>query len=127
MTKKFKIYGIGNEKRFSYYVVDKFRKVVEFFNKSFKEIFNVNYSLIEESCDTKLFDRFPEKKVDMHESIGGLGNNINSSPRVDLFYGKERIYLTIYSEWDLRKKFNESLSLNGEIIHPKKLNKSRIK
>lgn len=116
MVEKFKLYAVGNETLFSYYVLDKNRRVVEFFHKNFNEIFNIKYPLMNESCDEKILDRHPEKLKDIHEKVGGI--KTKTPLRIDIFYGYKRIYLTIYAPFDLRSKFNDKLKSAAKIIKP---------
>jgi len=116
--KKIKLYAIGNEDNFSYYLFDKKQNVFEILNKIFLVDFNIDWKLYRDDLDKKGKINI-EKYVDIHESNG------YDKLRIDLFYGKDKIYLTMICSPDLRIKFNESLFKYVTIPEPIKIKKPK--
>ena len=104
---KIRIYGLGNEGEFNYYILEKRKGFFEIFYKLFDEVFNVEMIDYKELQDKK--GKWIQKKrniedyKDVHESVN------RSSPRIDIFYGNKKIFLTIVCPLKLREKFNDKL------------------
>ncbi len=56
------------------------------------------------------------KNIDSHENLGGM-SYARKNFRIDVFYGKERMFLTIHCPQPKRKEFNKKLE--KKIIIPK--------
>ncbi|VVB84011.1 Uncharacterised protein [uncultured archaeon] len=111
---KLKLYGIGNEDNFSYYLFDKKQEIFDILIKLFLLEFDI-YWLSHSSNENKRINI--EKYTDVHKSY------VSEKLRIDFFYGKERIYLTLNCPLNLRMKFNEALF--KYVVMPK--NKFKIK
>lgn len=114
--KKIKLHEIGNEENFNWYLFDKKQGVFDILNKIFIMDFNLDLNLYRDDLDKKGKINV-EKYVDIHEHEG------NSQLRIDLFYGKNKIYLTLICSHELRLKFNESLFKYANMPKPIKIKK----
>ena len=125
--KKIKLYSIGNEGNFNYYIFDKKEEVIEELGKTLREIFGIYISSHESYEDKK--GKWKERKInferrrDFHEVIG---YKINNKPRVDMFYGSKKIFVTIICSQKERLKFNEELEKVSLMPKPKKLEAKKI-
>ncbi len=119
MVKKFKIYSIGNDGSFNYYVFDKRQLMVEELSKMLREVFGLKLDMYDESFDKnyKLVHkkRHFEKYKDYHESLRATRNN----SRADIFYGSKKVFLTVICSASSRKKFNEDLFKFCSMPEPK--------
>ena len=98
MVKKIILHSIGNQGDFNYYVFDKKQEVIEILNKILVMEFNINW-------DFSRYYKKISKKKDVHDCII-YGDKI----RADVFFGNQKIFLTINFSELLRLKFNEVLS-----------------
>lgn len=118
--KKIKIYAIGNQENYNYYILNKKQKVIEILSKLIFDVFNADLSLYKEDNNKKeKWERIKidfEARKDIHEKIG-------NEPRIDIFYGDKKIYLTINCPLKLRLKFNNELFKIGSMPKERKLKK----
>jgi hypothetical protein len=114
--RKIKLYEIGNEENFNWYIFDKKQEVFDILNKIFIMDFNLDLNPYREDLDKNGKINI-EKYTDIHESEG------NSKLRTDLFYGKNKIYFTLICSPNLRLKFNESLFKYVNMSKPIKIKK----
>jgi hypothetical protein len=115
---KIKLYAIGNEEDFNYYIFDKKQEVFDILNKIFLIDFGIDWGL--SHCDLGKNKKVNiEKYTDIHES------DKNSELRIDLFYGKNKIYFTLICPLNLRMKFNESLFKYAVMPKPIKIKKTK--
>ncbi|MFQ5532093.1 MAG: hypothetical protein ACE5ES_05760 [Candidatus Nanoarchaeia archaeon] len=106
--KKIKLYAVCNEKEFNFYTFDKTQETHKILGEVFDEIFKIQWPFVKETYDE---DDDPisvkvdiSKNKDFHERISGVGF---VSPRIDVFYGDKRMFVTLYGPLDLRNKFNK--------------------
>ena len=117
---KFKLYSIGNEGNFSYYVLDKKQEVFNILKKIFLLDFNIDWSLCH--CDSEENKKINiEKYTDIHEGDG------DEKVQIDIFYGKNRMYLTLICPSRFKIKFNEALFKYVEMPKPIKIKKVKRK
>lgn len=104
--KKIKLYGIGNQETYNYYIFDKKQKTIEILSELMQKVFKAYINLYEEYDNKK--DKWKRKKINF-EANKDVHQKINDEPRIDIFYGDKKIYLTINCSWELRLKFNNEL------------------
>lgn len=128
--KKIILYGIGNDqiRKFNHYTFEKSKKVHKILSKLFNEFFDVKWALEKESYDEedncKIEEINIEKYGDFHQVIGGdFGKGRKA--RIDIFYGKNRMFVTIHCSQEKRRGFNEKLMKITEMPKPKKLNSEK--
>lgn len=107
---KGKIYGIGNDERleFNHYTFEKTRKAHEILSELFGRIFEGRWDLnyAEENGEHKKIDI--SKNKDFHELLEG-SKSIGEKPRIDIFYGNKKMFVTILCSQEKRNEFNRLL------------------
>ena len=110
MTKKIKktiIFGIGNHENVNYLIVEKRKDFLEFINRLFASIdnkINMEYYLTDYTKGKIKETKINELKyTDYHES------RQSSKIKLDIFYGKRRIFLTIQTSESTRSKLMNKL------------------
>lgn len=106
--KKIKLYGIGNGKKFNYYIFDKKQEVIEILSKLLHDNLGLSLDLYEEKGEGENIIRKDikfEKLIDEHQEIWKIGKN----ERADIFYGNKKMFLTICCSLKLRAIFNYEL------------------
>ncbi len=110
-----KIYATGNENlgdfNISYYIVEKSSDFLDWLSKLLKEVldFKGDIKTIEEFLGDddqgipqyKYYLKDIKKMIDVHEKYGD-GSDEN---RIDVFYGKKRVFLVFRKNKEMRKKF----------------------
>ena len=99
---KIKLHGLGNNGNFNFYIFDKKRRVYFHLEKIFRDIFKVHLEFYDEN--NKKINI--EKYRDHHMS--GFASNLGK-PRIDIFYGDRKMFITILCSPQLRLKFNKEL------------------
>jgi len=114
---KIKLYGIGNDGDFNFYIFDKKQEVAKKISQLFKEVFNIPWSFIEE--EEKNGEWVQEKinienKKDVHQR---LSRTVPKEPvsRIDIFYGDKKMFITINCKEKERREFNKSLTKIAEM------------
>jgi len=118
---KIKIIGMGNKDNYSFVIA---KKNKDFF-KWLKEIlccepFHIDPSDIEyiKSFDIKCKEKFKKKKiedcVDCHENYMGFNDD-----RIDIFYGRNKVFIVVNTTQGKRLKFMRSLEKNSMWTKPK--------
>jgi len=126
--KKIKLYAIGNEEDFNYYIFDKKEEVIKIINKLFLEVFKTSFHLYEGYEDKR--GRWRDKKInfekrkDFYENVS---RKYDGDPRIDMFYGNKKIFITINCSEKERLKFNEKLSKVSAMPKEKKLPKTKMR
>ena len=119
MVRKIKLYSIGNQDKFSYYVFDKKRDVIEILLKIFLVDFDI-YDLFEEPDKKGNYGKINVKKlIDVHRGSG------DGKIKIDAFFGDKKMFLTIICSENLRLKFNESLFKYTKMPKSKKIKPKR--
>ena len=123
--KKIRLNGIANSENFNYYIFEKTENLLESLSKVFKEVLGVDFILSYEQQDNngnwkiKTTNVFKEK--DSHDAVSrSIGK-----PRIDIFYGDKKVFLTIVCSNKERLKFNEELEKIAEMPNLKNENKKR--
>ena len=127
--KKIKLYSIGNEKNYNYYVFDKTNNVVEVLSQILGKVFLLNWYLYYEPIRKKDYKWMKQKKnfdkmKEGHENISGYGKG---NSRVDVFYGKKKMSIIVHCSTSLREKFNEELGKVSYMPKVKKTEKKKVK
>ena len=108
--RKMKVLGMGNEDNFNYLIIKKSEGFFEWFNELLVEAFGgaENDVMYCESRDKdgKIINekRDVNDETDTHEYYP-----TNDGIRVDVFYGKEKVFLTFNCSLDKRGKFMKKL------------------
>ncbi len=104
--KKIKLYAIGNEGKYNYYIFEKKQEMFESIAELILKVFSLDipfYRIYEQKGKTIRKKRDFEKMNDYHESFD------HDKKRIDVFYGRKRVFLTILCPLNLREEFNEEL------------------
>ena len=126
MVKKLKLRAIGNYGNFNFYIFDKKQDVAEVLSKIFKNVLGIFWRFNEEYKDKK--EKWRTKKIniekhkDFHEKVCSGKRN-----RIDIFYGDKKMFIVIYSNEELRLKFNEELGKISFMPKPVKIKKKKLK
>lgn len=118
-----KIYATGNETlkgefNISYYIFEKDINFLDWLGRLLTEVFEIEngeqqakYIINtienddEEIVEEKIYIKNVKKMVDIHEKYFSKGIIDNTGDRIDVFYGKDRIYVTLRTSRKTRKKF----------------------
>ena len=122
--KEIKLYGIGNEENFNYYIFDKKQKVAEWLSMILHEILGIYFEFdnLENKKGQKTLKKINiEKYKDYHESI-----NSDKGKRVDIFYGNKKMFITLICSKSERLKFNEKLFETAEMLEVKKIKRKEF-
>jgi len=120
---KIKLYGMGNEEDFNHYEFDKKQKVAEYLSMILNRVFKISWEFHEEYKNKKR--KWVSRKIsintykDYHEVIS------SRNPRVDIFYGSKKMFMTINCSQKDRLKFNKELFKIAEMPKLKKLKGAR--
>ncbi len=110
--KKVKIHGIGNQEEFNYLIIKKDKNFFEFLEQWIAESFPNKYTIEttthERSKDGKLKKINPKRYKDVHETYR------DEDLRIDAFFGKTKIFLTIYTPLKNRKKLMQKIEKFAE-------------
>jgi len=120
--KKIIIFGIGNEKEFNHYTIEKTKQSHKILKNLFKSVFKIEWPLEEERLGDNDVPEIKKidigKNKDFHEIIGGWKNI--GDDRVDVFYGDKKMFITLNCSLNKRKEFHKKLEKVARIIKPKK-------
>jgi hypothetical protein len=115
---KIKIYAIGNEENFNFYIFDKKQEVAKIISQITKKIFNATWRFMNEHQNKN--GEWIEEVIniegytDIHQRISQNNKNkINS--RIDVFYGDKKMFITINCSQEERLAFNKELLKIAEI------------
>ena len=109
---KIKLYNVGNSGKYCFYTFDKTQKVHKILSEIFHEIFDIHWpttKTVDETENTKEVPTNISKYEDFHETLQLTTNEFDTKKRIDVFYGKKRMFITIHCSQKLRKQFNEKL------------------
>ena len=127
------IYTAGNETlkgefNVSYYIFEKDNSFLDWLGKLLTEVFEVQYGeqlakFIINRKDTEEGDwvedeiliKEIDKMIDLHEKYENKGE------RIDIFYGKNRVYVTLRKSQEIRKKFADFVKKTKDWIEVKKI------
>lgn len=110
MTKKIKktiIFGIGNHENVNYLIVEKRKDFLEFINRLFASIdnkINMEYYLTDYTKG-----KIKETKINVLKYTDYHESRQSSKIKLDIFYGKRRIFLTIQTSESTRSKLMNKL------------------
>lgn len=128
-----KIYATGNETlkgefNISYYIFEKDKTFLDWLSKLLVEVFEIQdrdeqAKFIIKRKDTeegdwiedKIFIKEINKMIDLHEEYENKGE------RVDVFYGKNRVYVTLRKSRKIRKKFADFVRKTKDWIKIKQI------
>lgn len=123
--KKTKIYAAGNENikgdyNVSYYIIEKDNNFLNWLSKALVQVLEIRegdkkarfiVKIIDDSTNVEeLILKDINQMIDLHEHYEKEGE------RIDLFYGKNRVYLTFRKSKECRKKFAKFLLNTKEWI-----------
>ncbi len=128
-----KIYATGNETlkgefNISYYIFEKDNSFLDWLSKLLVEVFEIQNGeqqakFIIKRKDTEEGDWIEDeiyikeisKMIDLHEKYQNKGE------RVDIFYGKNRVYVTLKKSKEIRKKFTNFIKKTKDWIKVKEV------
>ncbi|MFA4960505.1 MAG: hypothetical protein WC548_02470 [Candidatus Pacearchaeota archaeon] len=118
--RKIKLFAIGNQGNYNYYIFEKKQNAVRTIAKILGEIFQADIQLFKEYKDkdgnwSKRRKVNFEKRKDWHESY-----ITNEEKRIDIFFGDKKVFATIICSQKLREKFNKELGENSYLPKDKK-------
>jgi hypothetical protein len=114
--KNIKLYSIGNEKNYNYYIFDKKNYVIEILEK-----------ILNRTTDLKLYlhevdKNYNQRKINFEKTKEHHSHiiNLKNKTRLDIFYGTKKIFLILHCTLSTRKKFNEELEKISYMPKPSK-------
>ena len=128
-----KIYATGNETlkgefNISYYIFEKDETFLDWLSRLLVEVFEIHDGEqqakfivkrkdIEEDdlIEDEIYIKEINKMIDLHEEYQ------NKKERVDVFYGKNRIYITLRKSKEIRKKFADFVKKTKDWIKIKQI------
>jgi len=119
MKKKIIMYGIGNQNKFSYYIFEKSQKSFETLAKLFCKLLGSSWDIYTEEHHGRNTSKkiFVKNLIDKHDTTyTASGKN-----RLDLFYGKNKMFISIHCPEKKRIEINEALRKITKMPKPKKI------
>jgi len=121
MIKKMTILGMGNQDKYSYFIVKKEKGFLEWVSKIYSgtgtsvsdDVFLYEVDTPDGIVTRKKRDIM--KLIDIHQAY-----STEESGRLDVFYGKNKVFLTLYASLDIRKRFIKHLESYTEFLEEKK-------
>jgi hypothetical protein len=128
-----KIYATGNETlkgefNISHYIFEKDNAFLDWLSKLLMEVFEIQDGeqqakfIIkkkdtdeEEGVEDEIYIKEIKKMIDLHEKYENKGQ------RIDVFYGKNRIYVTLRKSREIRKKFADFVKKTKDWIKVKEV------
>lgn len=115
----------------SHYIFEKDNSFLDWLGKLLTEVFEirageqrakfiVKRNDTEEECKDEVYIKEIDKMVDLHEKYENKGE------RVDIFYGKNRVYVTLRKSREIRKKFADFVKRTKDLTEVKKIKKIPI-
>ena len=116
--KKIMMHSIGNRDKFSYYSFEKTQEAFEALAELFGKALEANWELFYDDCDDNYNPKkiFVKKLIDVHNAYPGKN-------RLDVFYGKNKIFVMAHSTDKVRVNINEELGKITKMPKEKKLKK----
>ena len=116
MKKKLILHSIGNSGNFNFYVFDKKQKVAGILDKILGEILDMEmlYPLSPKSKKINV-----ERYYDIHQG------DFSKNGRLNIFYGKNKMFVAIICSEESRLKFNDALFKYFTMPKPKKIKPKR--
>lgn len=131
VKKKFMLYGIGNEGKFNHYTFEKTEKAKNVLRQIFDNALGVNWSnakeVENEDGSYEMVKIDITKNIDFHEVLRVKNNPVVGSPRVDVFYGDKRMFITIHCSLEKRKEIHEVIKKEFVMPDPSKETFGRVK
>ena len=119
--KKIKICGIGNEGKFNYLILEKNLDFFEILSKILYEAFEIHDDSIRYNEYVNKKDKFVRRKKNIKTFIDKYERFQNEKARVEVFYGKNKIFMSVYTSIPSRKKFMKILEKISIWKKPKKI------
>lgn len=132
-----KIYATGNETikggyNVSYYIFEEDNSFLEWFGELLEEVLDIGEGKQKAKFNTQTIEgegeeleKFSEKEInkmiDVHEKYENKGE------RADVFYGKEKVYVTLRKSKEIRAKFAKFVEKNKNWVEVKKSPEFSIK
>jgi hypothetical protein len=111
-VKKVKILGIGNQGKFNYLIFEKNLDFFEFLDSVLWKAFEIqDDSIIRKEYINKK-DKFVRQKKNITHFIDKYERFQNKKARIEIFYGKKKIFMSVYTSSPNRRKFMKILENN---------------
>ncbi len=141
-----KIYGSGNETfkgefNFSYYVLEKDSSFLDWLGELLSKVFEIEDGeqqakyIIERADDgksdwikDKIYVKNVRKMIDVHEKYfpKGITHPNTTQGRIDVFYGRDRVFLTIRTSREKRKEVADFVRKSKSWIKVKEVGKKKL-
>ena len=126
MINKIKILGIGNKEKYNYIIIKKNKHFFKWLYNILQNAFDYVPDLDKEEYIDKN-NKFISKKKNITNYFDKHESHEFNNARIDIFYGKEKIFLTIITSLKNRKKIMDNLEKYSEFIKPKRINLRKTK
>lgn len=132
-----KIYATGNstlkgEFNISYYIFEKEASFLDWLAMLLVQVLEIDYGekrakfIInrkdteeeDDDVEAEVFAKDIKKMVDLHEKYENKGE------RIDIFYGQDRVYVTLRKSKEIRKKFSEFVRKTKDWIEAKEISET---
>ncbi len=106
------LYGLGNETNFSHYTFEKTKRSQKILGELFEAVFDIKWPLFKEFYRG---DKYKSIKIDVtnyvdfHEKIQDGIVSMKDGSRIDVFYGKDKMFFVIHCSQSKRNEFNKRL------------------
>ncbi len=124
-----KIYATGNETikgehNISYYIFEKDDSFLEWLGKLLVDVFEIEngekqakfiMGISEDEGEEVYNKKLLNEMIDVHEKYG------EKEDRIDIFYGKNRVYVTLKKSKEIRKKFTDFVKKTKDWIKVKEV------
>lgn len=111
---KVRITGIGNQDEFNFLIAEKNKDFFEWLGKVMYNSFEAMPDVVTYLDDEDNYEKEKKKKIenytDWHESFEAEG------ARIDIFYGKEKVFITVITSLKNREKLMGNLEKYSEFV-----------
>jgi|TARA_Y100000310_G_C20134621_1_gene557418 hypothetical protein len=116
--KKIKIYGAGNEGKFNYVIISRNKDFFSWLSKLLFKSFKIKDAEFYEFVNKK--DEWITRKKQLKNFIDRHESYLPKGSRIDIFYGKEKIFLVLNTSLRERRKFMKNLNELSIWVKPPK-------
>ena len=125
MKKKFTMYSIENYDNINHYTFEKTQNAFETLSKIFRQVFKIPWKLFD-----FVYDDEPEDGKDIKILVKNITDEHHRyengmEKRVDVFYGKNKMFVIFSCSNKIREKINEELGKVTKMPKQKKLPKQK--
>jgi hypothetical protein len=103
--KKLKILGIRNDGRFNDLILQKNEDILSNLEKLFYESFGIDYCLTYKETWREKKQEIVKRKINLKTLIDKQDNFQNKKVKINIIYGRDKIFVSFYTSPANRKKF----------------------